>query len=442
MKRKIISIAVLASVTSTAYAADWGTAIGNVDNAPTQSNIEQYKQAVVDRVKDKETVTFSTDTQVGANNQSSEALSNNVTSSDWMKNINDTLTTHENTLVQHSSDINDLQVWTGTGGFTSAQDLHAQLSNDIQAVDTDLQGYKVDTDEELVRHETALQSATTYDGTLASALTATADNVAADSIGSSQIRNGSITSDDILDGTISGSDIGLGQVGNGHLAADAVTSDKVLDGTLTGMDLADESIDGTKVTGLTGADITDGTLTGDDILDGSLTGADVAADSLNGTHVTGLTGADIADGSITGLDVADNSLTGNDVLDGTLEINDLDAATQSSIESGGSSTLVNFVGEHYIQIDANQGCLWRFDAETRAATLYAKYRNRWSNATRFAIPEDGVYPQQSAQKMYTSRGSKYGVSAVWVNGGYLQCKDVARDGTIGTRLYGSQDLKE
>lgn len=348
MKKKLLSVAILSAVTTTAYAANWNDVQQSFDVAPTTSVIQDVREAIVDQVQNKDTVTFSTDAQTGANNEATEALSSNVTSTDWLKDLKDDLAEHE-------LEINSLQGWTGAGGFSSALDLHTQLSNDIDVVDTDLQTYKVDTDEELNRHETALQAATTYTGTLASAMTATADSVAANSIGSAQIKNGSVKSSDIKDGSIKSRDIKDGAVGNDQLARNAVTSDKVLDGSLTGddvadggltgVDLADESIDGTKVTGLTGADVTDGTLTGDDIQDGSLTGTDVAAESLNGSHVTNLTGDDITDGSltgmdvqdgsITGLDVADNSLTGNDVLDASLELGDLSSAAQSSLSSSG-----------------------------------------------------------------------------------------------------------
>lgn len=99
------------------------------------------------------------------------------------------------------------------------------------------------------------------------------------SVGSIEIVNNSVSTQDIQDQTITASDVALS----------SLTGNQILNGSVSGSDIADNS--------LTGADVQTGSLNGSDIADESLTGADIDDNSL--------TGADIANGSLTSADLAD-----------------------------------------------------------------------------------------------------------------------------------------
>lgn len=104
---------------------------------------------------------------------------------------------------------------------------------------------------------------------------------------------GSVGSSEVSDGSIGSAELGAASVGSSEIATGAVGTAEVADASLTGTDVATGS--------LGGSDVGDSSLTGTDILPSSLTGSDVAADSLSG--------ADIADTStVGGLEINESSL--------------------------------------------------------------------------------------------------------------------------------------
>jgi hypothetical protein len=98
---------------------------------------------------------------------------------------------------------------------------------------------------------------------------------AADTIGSDDVINDSLLSEDIKNGTLRGGDLTPGTIG----------SSRVADGTLVSPDVQDET--------LTGADLKNGTIGASDIAANSLGGGRIADNSLKG--------ADIDEGSLTGV---------------------------------------------------------------------------------------------------------------------------------------------
>jgi hypothetical protein len=107
---------------------------------------------------------------------------------------------------------------------------------------------------------------------------------AADTIGSSDVINESLLSEDVKNGEVKWTDLANNSVGSG----------KVIDETLAS------------------ADIKNGEVGTDDVLNSSLTGTDVATGSL--------TGSDIATGGILGVDVGTDSLSGSDIIESSLDV--------------------------------------------------------------------------------------------------------------------------
>lgn len=120
-------------------------------------------------------------------------------------------------------------------------------------------------------------------------------------VGTASGLDGSNTvyTDDIVDGEVRGADIRSG----------AVNSGKVVDNSLTGAD----------VSGLTGGDVTDGSLDGADVADGSLSATEILNESLGA--------ADLAPGSVGGSELQAASVGSSNVVDGSLGAADLAAAS-------------------------------------------------------------------------------------------------------------------
>lgn len=93
------------------------------------------------------------------------------------------------------------------------------------------------------------------------------------------IKDSTIVSADIANGTIRAEDIWAGQVVNTNLAANSVTSDKIVDGTITAADLWAGSVGNSELqdNSVTSAKIRDGEVTSADIRDWTITAADLGA---------------------------------------------------------------------------------------------------------------------------------------------------------------------
>ncbi|MFC1767140.1 hypothetical protein ACFLZ2_01115, partial [Candidatus Margulisiibacteriota bacterium] len=166
-------------------------------------------------------------------------------------------------------------------------------------------------------------------------------------IDATKLAAGSVTSGAIADGTIAAADMGT----------DSVTSDAIADGTIIGDDLAaDISISTTGI-------VTAAEFFGDGanlqnvpgvIADGTITAAKMATDSVTAAAIaTGAVGADeIADGSITAADMGTDSVTSGAIADGTIVGGDL--ATNISISTTGIVTASAIYGSNvYIPAGGN-----------------------------------------------------------------------------------------
>lgn len=110
-----------------------------------------------------------------------------------------------------------------------------------------------------------------------------------------------------------------GSVTNNNLAANSVTTDKIKDGTILGQDLASGTITGDK--------IANKTITNDKLADNSVSSSNI----IDGTIVN----ADLADKTITGNKIANNSITTDHITNGTILMEDLSEELQTLINEGG-----------------------------------------------------------------------------------------------------------
>ena len=95
---------------------------------------------------------------------------------------------------------------------------------------------------------------------------------AANTIGSADVIDESLLSQDIKNGEVKATELAGAAVGNSKLANNAVGTGKVADESLTALDLGPDSVGASEVAGssLTGADVGFDSLTGSDILESSL----------------------------------------------------------------------------------------------------------------------------------------------------------------------------
>ena len=138
--------------------------------------------------------------------------------------------------------------------------------------------------------------------------TAIAANLPKNSVNSKKVKNNSLRSVDLADGTgVSGAD--------------------VADGSLGATDLADGSLGGAK--------IADSSLGGNELTDGSVTGADLAGGAVGKEHLRpdSVDSANLIDGSIKGADVGADTLTGRTIDD--LSLGTVRSAPELTIHPAG-----------------------------------------------------------------------------------------------------------
>jgi hypothetical protein len=121
---------------------------------------------------------------------------------------------------------------------------------------------------------------------------------AANTIGSGDVRDGSLLSRDIKNGQVKKADIGRNQVTTSKIKArtvrtadiaeNTITTGKILDGGIVAGDLADGAVSSAKVSdeSLTSADLATGAVTGAKVADDTLTAADIAGADLNGGAIS------------------------------------------------------------------------------------------------------------------------------------------------------------
>jgi len=153
-----------------------------------------------------------------------------------------------------------------------------------------------------------------------------------------RVPSGSIKTETMAFGAVTGEKIAGGVVTDFHMADDAVTGAKILNGTIAGIDLAANSVTGDKIVNGTisnvdlaissviSATVLDGSLTGADIANGAVSNINLAVSSVTSATVldSSLTGTDIANGTISNIDLAVSSVTSATILDGTISTIDIE----------------------------------------------------------------------------------------------------------------------
>jgi hypothetical protein len=144
--------------------------------------------------------------------------------------------------------------------------------------------------------------------------------------------SGSIGSEEIADGSITGIDILAGSIGASHLGAASVNGNTIEDGAISTMDLADSSVTSAKILDGTilSADISAGAIISTLIADNAISGAKIASGSITSSHIAAgaitadlieagsITGTQIQTGTISSTHLAADSVTGDKIADGSI----------------------------------------------------------------------------------------------------------------------------
>ncbi len=145
-------------------------------------------------------------------------------------------------------------------------------------------------------------------------------DIALSNDGTVTISDDAITSNNILDNSITSDDIGTDAITDEELAASSVGSDAIQDGAVTNADLSDSSVDSNK------------------ILDNAINTADIATNAVTAEEIaTGaVTSDEIADGTVQSADIANGAVTSAKIQDGSVATDD--------IESGGNNKVLITTG--------------------------------------------------------------------------------------------------
>ena len=179
-----------------------------------------------------------------------------------------------------------------------------------------------------------------------------------------QKGTGTVTSINILDGTIVNGDIANSTIETSKIKDSAITSAKIANGTIVNTDIADATIETGKIkdSAITSAkiangtivneDISDATITGAKFVDGTITSTQLANNSVTTNKITdlnvttakianlGVTTAKIADANITEAKIANSSITSAKIVNGTILNEDIADGTikGAKLDNGTIST--------------------------------------------------------------------------------------------------------
>ena len=169
----------------------------------------------------------------------------------------------------------------------------------------------------------------------------TANDLAADSVGASEIAAGAVGSSEVADNSLTSADLADNSVGSGEIADGAVGSSEVANNSLTANDLAAGSVGSSEVA--------DNSLTAGDLASNSVGSAEIASSAVGSSE--------IADGAVGSSEVANNSLTASDLAAGSVgssEVadNSLIASDLAANSVGASEIATGAVGSDEIADDA------------------------------------------------------------------------------------------
>ena len=141
-----------------------------------------------------------------------------------------------------------------------------------------------------------------------------------------------ISSDDIINGEVTSSDLGAAATTVNKLAPDAVTRPKIADDAVTAAEVADAAIRAPELAtnAVTSLEVRNGELTTDDLGPGSVASDEIANQTVTGTDLAGTGFGDdgfdgdeeIIDGTIGGFDIGNDEIGANHIVDGSLSAGD------------------------------------------------------------------------------------------------------------------------
>ena len=176
-----------------------------------------------------------------------------------------------------------------------------------------------------------------------------------------------IGSADVIDESLQTQDLQNGQVKNLDLGADSVTFGKIQNGTITNADYANNSVSSAKIAdgGVGNADLAANSVTFGKILNGTVTAADLAPDSVTNEEMAAnaVSGAEIEDNTVLGQDLAAESVSSGRIQTNAIGSSEVapDAIGASEVEADaiGSGEIADFdlsnedVGVLFAQVNAN-----------------------------------------------------------------------------------------
>jgi uncharacterized protein YjbI with pentapeptide repeats len=168
----------------------------------------------------------------------------------------------------------------------------------------------------------------------------TSDNIKNESLSGSDLENGTVMTGDVKDESLSGEDLENGSVATTDVQNESLTGTDLENGTVTDGDVQNES--------LTGTDLENGTVATSDVANESLTGTDLENDTVATSDIANesLTGTDLENGSVATSDIANESLSGTDIKDESLSGDDLagGSVATAALRANASNAATDFGG--------------------------------------------------------------------------------------------------
>lgn len=159
----------------------------------------------------------------------------------------------------------------------------------------------------------------------------------------------SVGSAEVIDNSLTSSDLGSSSVGSSELQSNAVSSSKVLDNSLTSSDLASGSVGSSEVldNSLTSLDLGSSSVGSSElqsnavssskVLDNSLTSSDLGSSSVGSSELqsNSVSSSKVLDNSLTSSDLASSSVGSSEIANGSISYFDIGWPIAGTVESRG-----------------------------------------------------------------------------------------------------------
>lgn len=259
-------------------------------------------------------------------------------------------------------------------------------------------------------------------------------------VDSGDLANNSVSTEKLVDGSVSGVKIVNNAIDANKLADNSVTTVKLVDGTISTVKLANGAINSSKLSdnAVTTTKLVDGSVANEKIANGAINAAKISDNVITTQKLVDgtVTGVKISDDTITGAKIKANTITGDKIVANTINTNKLVAQTRP-ISIIGMNMRVDADG--VLRWDAGLASFQDFDGTFNNRTLSADgyryngvrvwiylYVGQGASNTNFDTRE-GFNPPD------LSYNDNYKLVAVW-NGG----SDLTVNAGVGTQINGDQ----